>query len=146
MIKIHCLQMQKMIKHAKECQPEECCGILVGKNQRGKRVAFHVQTENAARLRARDRFLIGGRDIFRVDKQARKDGMEILGFYHSHPNGSPIPSVIDLKLAWEGYSYLLISLNSGETPEFKSWVLSEDRAEWVEEKVSIVGTNHELLV
>lgn len=141
MIEIHHLLLQRIYQQAKKSYPYECCGILIGRNQERKRVEDILETENQEVQRGRDRYVIDGRDFFRVDKTTARKGLEIIGFYHSHPDFACIPSSTDQELAWQGYSYLIVSLGEGKKPEFKSWVLEETGKGLVEEEIYETGRN-----
>ena len=64
----------------------------------------------------------------RADKVARSENLEILGFYHSHPDAPARPSQYDLDHAWPVYSYVIVSVPGGEPAKMTSWVLRDDRA------------------
>jgi proteasome lid subunit RPN8/RPN11 len=82
--------LDAILQHAREAQPNECCGILVG-------VDGHVldssRTANLSENPAR--YEIDPRDHFAVRRAARARGLSVLGFYHSHPHSPPIPSETD---------------------------------------------------
>ncbi len=135
MIEIYQRHLERIRQHAKERYPDECCGILVGQIQGGKKVLKIFETENVEVTRGRDRYVIDGKDFLKADNIAKREGLEILGFYHSHPGYPPVPSSTDQKMAWQGYSYLIVSLQDGKEPEFKCWILDEMGKSWSEEKI-----------
>ena len=139
MIEIHQRLLERIRRHAPESFPNECCGILIGRNHSRKRVEVLLETENAEVQRRRDRYVINGKDFIDADNIAKKKGLEIIGFYHSHPKNGCIPSSTDQDLAWHGYSYLIVSLIEGKKPEFKSWVLEETEKGFMEERVYTTG-------
>ena len=139
MIEIQRPLLERIHRHAKESYPNECCGILTGRTQGKKRVEGVFETENVEMRRSRDRYVIDPRDFLRVDKIAEGQGLDIIGFYHSHPGYSCVPSSTDQELAWQGYIYLIVSLREGKKPEFKSWILDETGKEWIEEKIFAAG-------
>jgi proteasome lid subunit RPN8/RPN11 len=85
----------------------------------------------------RNRFLIDPVDQIRVEKDARARGLEVLGYYHSHPDHPARPSVYDRDHAWPWYSYVIISVQRGEPKEFASWVLAEERSRFDPEPIEI---------
>lgn len=139
MIEIGQKFLDRIFEHAKESYPYECCGILIGQQKGNKKVQDLVETANLAERFGRSRYRIDGRDYLRADHQAKEKGLEIIGFYHSHPGVSSLPSATDQELAWEGFSYLIISLKAGEAPDVRSWVLEENRIGWIEETVHASG-------
>ena len=104
--------------------PHEVCGLLVGRLE-GPRVEIErvVQAENLNKERARDRYELDPQAFIRADRAAREDGLEILGIWHSHPEAPAMPSVTDLERAFEGYSYLIVSVNGQGEVEGRSWRL-----------------------
>ncbi len=139
MIEIQRPLLERIHRHAKESYPNECCGILVGRTRGEKRVESVFETENVEVRRGRDRYVIDPRDFLRVDKIAEDQGLDIIGFYHSHPGYSCVPSSTDQELAWQGYMYLIVSLQEGKNAEFKCWVLDETGKKWIEEKILAAG-------
>ncbi len=106
--------------------PFEACGVMIGHNEgsAGQVVikdVFHARNLNVER--ARDRFLLDPEDHLAADRVARECGLDVVGFWHSHPDHSAQPSATDLEAAWEGYSYLIVSTAAFGTNEFKSWRL-----------------------
>jgi len=80
-----------VIAHARECQPRECCGLLLGTS--GDIVAS-VRARNLAD--SSTRFLIDPKSHIEARRAARNQGMEVVGFYHSHPHSQAYPSATDL--------------------------------------------------
>jgi proteasome lid subunit RPN8/RPN11 len=80
------------------------------------RPAKNVTPENPAR-----RYLVDPLEFLEVDKWAEQRGLDICGFYHSHPDHPCAPSEYDRKTAWEGYLYLIVAVKGGEFDEAKAW-------------------------
>jgi proteasome lid subunit RPN8/RPN11 len=128
-------QRKIIYNHAESTYPEECCGILLGKIVGiSKTVVEVIPTINAWNKLESDeldrsknnRYSIDPRDIFTAQKRARELNLEIIGFFHSHPDYPAIPSTCDRIQAWEVYSYPIISVINGKVSEIKSWVLDRD--------------------
>ncbi len=85
----------------------------------------------------RNRFLIDPRDQLRVEKDAHARGLDVLGYYHSHPDHPAKPSIYDRDHAWPWYSYVIIEVQSGQAREVNSWVLTEDRSRFDSEQIDI---------
>ena len=119
--------------------PFEACGVVIGHAGR-RRVTvedvFHARNLNVQR--ARDRFLLDPEDHLAADRTARARGLDVIGFWHSHPDHPARPSVTDLEAAWEGYSYLIISTSAGGANDFRSWRLHGGR--FLEEKIRDVSS------
>jgi proteasome lid subunit RPN8/RPN11 len=92
--------------HARNAEPAECCGLLVGT---GTSVAEVVPARNLANLPTR--FLIDPQDHIHAIRDARARGLEVLGFYHSHPHSAPVPSETDrAEVSYPDHLYLIVSL------------------------------------
>ncbi|MEN8168316.1 MAG: M67 family metallopeptidase [Pseudomonadota bacterium] len=107
--------------------PEETCGLLVGR-QSSLRVQVWdlVQARNLNRERARDRYELDPRDFVATDAMARRQAMDIVGIWHSHPDHPARPSVTDQAAAWEGWSYVIASVSRKDIEDLRSWHLFED--------------------
>lgn len=117
--------------HARETYPEECCGILLGTpgaGGGGATLKLAVRAENTADVATRaKRYLIDPRAILDADKIARAVNLEIVGFYHSHPDHPAVPSYTDLSLAWPDYIYIIAEAHANTPGELRAWRLGEDR-------------------
>jgi proteasome lid subunit RPN8/RPN11 len=117
--------------HAHEAYPHECCGVLLGRFLKsGARVQATAHCTNLRTDSPQLRYEIDPRELVRVQREARESGLEIVGFYHSHPDHLPHWSPTDLNDAhWIGYSYVIVSVAQGKPTEMKSFVLSGTREE-----------------
>ena len=61
-------------------------------------------------------------EFLKVDKRAERKGMDICGFYHSHPDHPCAPSEYDRKMAWEGYLYIILSIKGGKFHDARAWI------------------------
>ncbi len=69
------------------------------------------------------------------EKYAGKKALDVVGFYHSHPDNHAVPSQYDLDHAWPTYSYVIVSVNGGRGGELRSWEMQSDRARFNEEEI-----------
>jgi proteasome lid subunit RPN8/RPN11 len=92
MTRVRVAVVERVIEHAQRTAPEECCGLLIGG---GAEVIEAVAARNIADQRAA-RFLIEPRDHLDALRSARSRGLEVVGFYHSHPRSAAAPSETDL--------------------------------------------------
>ncbi|MEK6570652.1 MAG: M67 family metallopeptidase [Bacteroidota bacterium] len=130
--------LEKLKAHARRTYPEECCGILLGRENGDEKVVSDViEIDNARNEQRERRFLITPQAYQEADKEARKRALEILGFYHSHPDHPAWPSQYDLEHAWAWFSYMITSVEQGEPKETSSWVLREDRSAFDQEEIKI---------
>ena len=87
-------------------------------------------------LERRRRFLIGPDDYRRAEARAAERGLDIVGFYHSHPDHPAEPSAFDLAHAWPNLSYAIVSIRGGVPREMRSWRLRADRSGYDEESIT----------
>ncbi len=118
--------------HGRQAYPHECCGALLGRDG--------VVTEawalpNTTEDGPRHRFLVRPADYRAAEERAGRHGLDLLGFYHSHPDQPARPSRYDLDHAWPVFSYVILSVAGGEPADVTSWRLSEDRATFEEERL-----------
>jgi proteasome lid subunit RPN8/RPN11 len=126
-LKIRKEHLNEIIRSAKKCYPMEACGILVGKIVEGERVVCKVyHTRNV--LASSFAYQIDPQEQLRVFKEAESQGLEVLGFYHSHPFLDSYWSEVDEKASkyWTGYLYLIISLKTGK---INAYVKKDDGVE-----------------
>ena len=108
--------------------PDECCGILLGRDEAAHRVVDRVRaTENVFEEVAerRHRFSIDPLELLRAESESSHGSLVVLGFYHSHPDHPARPSEYDRQHAWPFYSYVIVSIAKGDPVDMTSWVLEE---------------------
>ena len=128
--------------HGREAFPHECCGALLGRDRAVKEV---FGLPNTTQEGPRRRFLVSGEDYRVAETRARKTGLDLLGFYHSHPDHPAKPSQFDLDHAWPSFSYVIVSVMAGADQQLTSWVLKDDRSAFEEESVEITRSqDHEI--
>ena len=129
---------------AAEAFPNECCGVLGGTAENGAKVVRAVvPIANQRRDAAHHRYAAPAESVREADRALVAQGLEILGFFHSHPNAPATPSAFDLEQAtWPWFSYLIVSAREGRAEEITSWVLTEDRSRFVPESVLAPGVAH----
>jgi proteasome lid subunit RPN8/RPN11 len=81
----------------------------------------------------RNRFLISSAEVRRMEAEARRRGLSIVGFYHSHPDHPARPSEYDREHAWPWYSYVILEVRGGRDAALRSWRLTDDRQRFEEE-------------
>lgn len=124
-----------MIEHARRAAPEEACGILVGTQAGGRRnVIRAVACRNAHAGDRRKHFLIDPGQHLAAQREAREAGLEILGFYHSHHNGSAAMSEEDRQQAHPFASNLILAFRGGVLLDVRSWTAGQG-GQWVEERL-----------
>ncbi|MDZ4803311.1 MAG: M67 family metallopeptidase [Candidatus Eisenbacteria bacterium] len=132
--------LEAIRRHGEDGYPNESCGLLLGRVEltggvRVKAVTSVDRLENERDDSRHNRFLITPATFLSADRAARQRGVEILGFYHSHPNAPATPSEFDREHAWPFYSYVIVSVVNGDARELNSWVLAEDRTHYNAEPI-----------
>lgn len=123
--------------HGEESYPHECCGFLLGTVvEEARTVARLMRADNERVDSARNRYLISPRAYLDAELEAQRRGLEILGFYHSHPDAPAEPSEFDREHALPGCSYVIVSVREGRSGELRSWILSGDYTRFVSEPLS----------
>jgi len=128
-----------MRRHGERDYPFECCGLMLGQFESNghKIVAETYSISNAREEEAkRNRFLIRPEELMRGEKYAREKGLDVVGFYHSHPDEPAVPSKYDLEHAWPTYSYIVVSVEKGQAVDLRSWEMEPDRSRFTEEEIT----------
>ena len=124
-MKIASSALESIRAHGAEGYPHEICGFMLGPRGEGKvtevRRARYIIVE-----RARDRYEIDPRDHIRIQRKADAEGLDIVGYYHSHPDHPAQASRFDTERAWSGYVYLIVSIENGKPADQNGFVADSD--------------------
>ncbi len=101
--------------------PCEGCGALLGPRREPRRVTAMIPLENREEGTPRVRFEISPRDYMDVEREAERRGMDLLGFWHSHPDHPARPSPTDRSFAWEGLLTVIVSVRKGGPSDIEAW-------------------------
>ena len=128
--------------HGVETYPHECCGAMLGRDGEGdggnsREVRELLPLANRRDDSPRNRFELAPDDFRLAEKTAQQKGLDLLGWYHSHPDAPARPSEYDRDHAWPWYSYIIVSIQKGEPREMTSWRLKDDRAGFDAEAIQI---------
>jgi [CysO sulfur-carrier protein]-S-L-cysteine hydrolase len=129
-MKISQALIDEMIAHAREDAPNECCGLVGGKEDRATRV-FRAHNAFESPLR----YSIASDDLFRIqEREMRNTDEEVVGIYHSHTKSAPYPSQTDLNeaVAWPEPVYFIVSLQDADAPVVKGFLLRDMKIAEVE--------------
>lgn len=157
MLRLKSEHLQAIHRHAARDYPAECCGVLLGREEGevkqvaevaplanlrhdAARAQEFVPLDDPGRESERNRYLIDPHEQLRVEKAARDRGLEVLGYYHSHPDHPARPSEYDREHAWPWYSYVIVAVEKGVPHDTRSWVLSEDRSAFQLEQFEVEET------
>ncbi len=129
---------RRMEVHGQKTYPEECCGILLGSNDGDETVILDVAgIDNLQEDNRRRRFLITPKQYLQAERAASERNLQLLGFYHSHPDHPAIPSEFDREHALPWFTYIVLSIAHGEAKVMTAWFLSESRDRFNETPLSI---------
>lgn len=142
---------EKIRQHGAETYPHECCGALLGRDsaETGAGAAAGGVDLPAREILAlfplvnrrddspHNRFSLTADDVRAAEKAARERGLDLVGWYHSHPDHPARPSQYDREHAWPWYSYIIVSVASGKPQEMTSWRLADDRSDYACEEIAV---------
>ena len=114
-------------RHGEAAYPAECCGALVGRAEGEAKAVVRLAPAVNRRTDDPHRYLIAPDDLRRLEARVRAEGLEIVGYYHSHPDHPAVPSAYDTAHAWPWYSYLIVRVEQGQPREAASYTLDPDR-------------------
>jgi proteasome lid subunit RPN8/RPN11 len=143
MLVIHRKLLEEILEHARRCAPQEACGVIAGESRGESRVARIVYRCRNVSSMPEVRYTIAPEDLVRALDDVERKGMEVLGFYHSHPHGGVHPSGIDYaRASWHGASYVIVNLAG----EVAAWLWDEEEGRFRRERLLVVeeGTHHDV--
>ncbi len=109
--------IDEMIAHAREDSPNECCGIIAGKEGRATKL-FRAKNAEASPYR----YNVEPKDLFRIFRECDENGWSFLAIYHSHTASEAFPSPTDVRLAfWPEAYYVLVSLQNAGKPTVRAF-------------------------
>ena len=127
MLTIQYADYEALRAHGEETYPNECCGVLLGKSNgvEGNTVQQIVRAGNTRTDSAHNRYHIAPEELIAAQRQARNSGLDIVGFYHSHPDHPAQWSPTDFAEAhWLGCSYVITAVAHGKAALTNSFLLS----------------------
>jgi proteasome lid subunit RPN8/RPN11 len=136
-VKIARAAIEEIRSHGSEGYPHEICGVMIG--PRGDGTVSEVRrARNIVVERARDRYEIDPRDHIRIQREADAEGMDIVGYYHSHPDHPAQASRFDTERAWSGYVYLIVAVHEGKAADANAFVADKDGGPFRTEPLEII--------
>lgn len=117
--------LEEILGRAEASAPEECCGILLGSESGPGQTCVEraVPAENVEVGQRERSYRIAPLAILAASREASAAGLEIVGYYHSHPSGSARPSDLDREQAWPETSYVILGVGGGGPATVRSWRL-----------------------
>jgi len=124
-------------RRGESAYPAECCGALVGRVDGEDKEVVRLAPAVNRRTDDPHRYLIAPDDLRRLEAEVRAAGLEIVGYYHSHPDHPAAPSAFDADHAWPWYSYVIVRIDRGRGAELASWMLADDRPQLLPETLDV---------
>lgn len=131
--------LETMARHCEHAYPNEGCGILLGHiNGELRQVVEVIPTTNSrSQEEGQRRYSIPTEQLLAGELQAEQQDLEVMGYFHSHPDHPACPSGCDLDQAWPDYSYLIVSVREGKVDDVRSWNLRADTEGFTEELLDL---------
>lgn len=127
-------QLQRLVAHAEEGYPHEVVGLLAGSRDEARVTRVHPLINERADS-PRNRYIVSGLAVMKAELALNAEGLEVVGYYHSHPDHPADYSEYDREHALPNMSYVIASVASGGVVDIKSWRLTEDRAAMTPEPI-----------
>ena len=144
MLKLSQSDFAALRQHGEQTYPHECCGVLLGTvNGNGERLVREVvRCGNTRDDSPHNRYHIAPGELVRIQRQGRERGLDIVGFYHSHPDHPARWSQTDFAEAhWIGCSYVITSVDKGKAAQTNSFALggtTEEDKQFEDEPIVLV--------
>lgn len=143
MIRISEAIRRQIERHGEQTYPEECCGVLLGfiHQDDSRRIEEIIEIDNRQADNRRRRFFITPEQYRQAEQAALDRHMDLLGFYHSHPDHPAIPSTFDRDHALPWFDYIIVSVQNGRAAAMAAWQLSEDRSRFLQREIVIEASS-----
>ena len=133
--------------HARRGYPDEVCGVLIGQRAQEVTVEAVIPVANREREAPRVRYRIAPEDLLRIQRESRESRLDVVGFYHSHPDHPARPSETDRRIAAEGLSdgvvHVVVSVDGAERTVPSAWVFRDETQAFEEEPLAVVDLQRE---
>ena len=133
---------EQLRAHGEETYPHECCGIMLGKADGDAiEVKSLMRAGNTRTDSAHNRYHIAPQELIKAQREGRQQGLDIVGFYHSHPDHPAQWSPTDFAEAhWVGCSYVITAVAEGKAAVTNSFLLTgtgEEDKQFIDEPIEI---------
>ncbi len=136
MIKIDPAAWADMVAHARKAYPHECCGAMLGtETAAGRHVTIARPMRNAYDGAQEDTYQLDPVEQLAVEKEARAQGLSVVGIFHSHPDCDAYFSKRDLQNSCPWYSFVVLSIKNGEFDHANSFLPNFDQTAAEQEKL-----------
>jgi len=134
---IHADELERLHAHARDGYPHEVVGILAGNRDTGTVVRVHPLINERADS-PQNRYKVSGLVVHRAEQALDAEGLEVVGYYHSHPDHPSQYSEYDRDHALPNMAYLITQVLEGRTGTTQVWRLREDRSAMDEEPIALL--------
>lgn len=127
--------LERILVHAREDAPNECCGVVAVTPASGEEPARAVRVHRAVNTAASPlRFEIDGLEVMRLLDAIEGDDLQIGAIYHSHTRTAPYPSQTDINFAvnWPGVEWIIVGLSDHSAPKIRSYLIEKGAVREVE--------------
>lgn len=127
-------------RHVEGTYPYEGGGLLIGRtDEQGRKIVTEIKPfANQRAIEDQHNRILITDEMYRAGEDyADGKGLLLIGFFHSHPDHPARPSEFDREHALPWWSYVIVSVQQGQTAEVLSWELRADRSAFDEEKIQI---------
>lgn len=115
--------VDQMTAHALEDDPDECCGIIAGRDGRATKFYRMTNMEHSPY-----RYSLDPKEHFKVNREIEDSGWEVMVIYHSHTHTEAYPSKTDVRLAsYPEAFYILVSLMDKKAPVVRAYRIGEEQ-------------------
>ena len=136
MIEIEKQAWDVMVRHAEATYPRECCGVMIGAIDGDRKQVTEARTlENTYTGGQEDRYEIRPEDLLAADRDARKQGLDLIGIFHSHPNCPAYFSKTDLENSCPWYSFVVLSVQKGKFDHAGSFLPNAEQTDAPKEEL-----------
>lgn len=138
MIRIDRAAWDVIVSHARSTFPDECCGAMLGTVKgEEKIVTVAVPLKNSFEGAQAARYELSPADLLEADREASRQGMDLVGIFHSHPDSDAYFSATDLKNSCPWYSFVVLSIKAGQFDHANSFLPNMDQTAAVKEELKI---------
>jgi proteasome lid subunit RPN8/RPN11 len=125
--------------------PNEGCGVLIGSfGDAHVRIVDATSARNLNTDRARDRYDLDPADFIRADRDAREHGLDVVGFWHSHPDHPARPSQTDTERAWVDYVYIICATVTEGARDVNAFALSGEDGPFVAVPLDVEASDSDM--
>lgn len=136
-MKIATPALEAIQAHGEEGFPHEICGLLVGYPGQGL-ITEVRRLRNVEKDQPEVRYKVDDKEDMRIRREFYGTELDVIGYYHSHPNHPAYASKTDAALSWESYVYVILSVQEGKAAEVKAFVAEKDQGPMRPEPLEIV--------